>query len=90
MANIKSSEKSARQSLQRRARNASAITAIKSRQKKIRTTIAGGDAAAAKAELVTLTSALDKAAKRGIIHRNVANRRKSRLAKALVCAKAAK
>lgn len=90
MANIKSSEKSARQSLKRHARNASVITSIKSRQKKLRATLAGGDAAAAKLQLDALTSALDKAAKRGIIHRNVANRRKSRLAKALVGAKATK
>jgi len=90
MANIKSSEKSARQSLKRRARNASVTTAIKSRQKKIRATLAGGNAQAAKAELEALSSALDKAAKRGIIHRNAANRRKSRLAKALAGAKTAK
>lgn len=90
MANIKSSEKSARQSLKRRALNASVTTAIKSRQKKLRATLAGGDAAASKAEFDALSSALDKAAKRGIIHRNAANRRKSRLAKALAAAKAAK
>lgn len=90
MANIKSSEKSARQSLKRRARNASVTTAIKSRQKKLRATISGGDAATSKAEFEALSSALDKAAKRGIIHRNAANRRKSRLAKALAAAKAAK
>ena len=90
MANIKSSEKSARQSLKRHARNASVITSIKSRQKKLRVTIAAGDAAAAKQQYDDLTSALDKAAKRGIIHRNVANRRKGRLAKAIAGAKAAK
>jgi small subunit ribosomal protein S20 len=66
------------------------ITSIKSRQKKLRATLAGGDAAAAKEQLVALNSALDKAAKRGIVHRNVANRRKSRLAKALAGAKAGK
>lgn len=32
-------------------------------------------------------SAIDKAAKRGIIHRNAANRRKARLNKALIAAK---
>jgi small subunit ribosomal protein S20 len=90
MANIKSSEKSARQSLKRHALNAAVITSIKSRQKKLRATLAGGDAAAAKEQYEALTSALDKAAKRGIIHRNVANRRKGRLSKALIAAKAAK
>jgi ribosomal protein S20 len=35
----------------------------------------------------TLISAIDKAAKRGIIHENAANRRKARLNKALTAAK---
>ena len=43
------------------------------------------DAASAR----SLISAVDKAAKRGIIHRNAANRRKSRLNRALVAAKPA-
>jgi len=34
-----------------------------------------------------LTSAIDKAAKRGIIHRNAAHRRKERLTRALATAK---
>ncbi|PYI61838.1 MAG: 30S ribosomal protein S20, partial [Verrucomicrobia bacterium] len=34
-----------------------------------------------------LISAIDKAAKRGIIHQNAANRRKARLKKALAAAK---
>jgi small subunit ribosomal protein S20 len=89
MANTKSAEKSARQSLQRNARNVSVITAIKTRQKKFRATIASGNAEGAKTEFDELSSALDKAAKRGIIHRNVANRRKGRLNKALVAAKSA-
>ncbi len=37
----------------------------------------------------SLVSAVDKAAKRGIIHRNAANRRKSRLNKSLLAAKPA-
>lgn len=90
MANTKSAEKSARQSEKRHARNAGVITAIKSRQKKLRSAISSGDAAAAKTQFDDLSSALDKAAKRGIIHRNVANRRKSRLNKAVIAAKAAK
>ena len=90
MANTKSAEKSARQSEKRHARNTAVITAIKSRQKKLRAVISSGDAAAAKVEFDDLSSALDKAAKRGIIHRNVANRRKSRLNKAVIAAKAAK
>ena len=89
MANSKSAAKSARKSVRRRDRNASVISSLKSQQKKLRTVISSGDATVAKAEFDKLASALDKAAKRGIIHRNVANRRKGRLNKALV-GKAAK
>ncbi|MEY2614908.1 MAG: Ribosomal protein, partial [Verrucomicrobiota bacterium] len=39
--------------------------------------------AKAKLELNLLESRLDKAAKRGIVHKNLANRRKSRAAKAV-------
>ena len=87
MANTKSAAKSARQTARRRERNAGVITGLKSVQKKFRKAIGGGNSAEAKAEYVKLTSALDKAAKRGVIHRNVADRKKSRLSKALASAK---
>lgn len=88
MANTKSAAKSARKSVRRRERNAGVITGLKTEQKKFRTALAEGKTDAAKAEFVKLTSALDKAAKRGVIHRNVADRKKSRLTKALSKAKA--
>ncbi len=88
MANTKSAAKSARQSARKRELNAGVITGLKTEQKKFRKAIADGKPDVAKVELVKLTSDLDKAAKRGMIHRNVADRKKSRLAKALV--KAAK
>jgi len=88
MANTKSAAKSARQSVRRREINAGVITGIKTEQKKFRAALAGGKPDVARAEFVKLTSALDKAAKRGIIHSNVADRRKGRLTKALVKAKA--
>ncbi len=88
MANTKSAAKSARKSVRRSERNAGVITGLKTEQKKFRTALAEGKTDAAKAELVKLTSALDKAAKRGIIHSNVADRKKSRLSKALAKTKA--
>ncbi len=88
MANTKSAAKSARQDVQRRQRNAGVITGLKTEQKKFRAALAEGTSDSAKAEFVALTSALDKAAKRGVIHRNVADRKKSRLTKALLKAKA--
>lgn len=88
MANTKSAAKSARQSVRRRARNTNVLTSLKTEQKKLRKALATGDSATAKAEFSKLSSALDKAAKRGIIHPNVADRRKSRLNKALAAVKA--
>jgi ribosomal protein S20 len=43
--------------------------------------------AASADQIRSLLSAIDKAAKRGIIHENAANRRKARLNKALAAAK---
>ncbi len=88
MANTKSAAKSARQNVRKRELNAGVITALKTEQKKFRKAIADGKSDVAKSEFVKLTSDLDKAAKRGIIHRNVADRKKSRLTKALVKVKA--
>lgn len=89
MANIKSAEKRAKQNLVRRARNASATTAIKTAQKKARAAIDGGDAAAAVSRLGELSAVLDKAVKRGIIHKNKANRHKSHFASVVKGMKAA-
>jgi len=82
MANIKSVEKRARQSVRRHARNTSVLTSLKTAQKRARKAIAAGDATIAQTEIDRLSSALDKAAKRGIIHSNAANRGKSRIQRA--------
>jgi small subunit ribosomal protein S20 len=74
MANTKSAAKRARQNPRRTLRNRGAISHLRSLQKRH---TAGGKAEDTRA----LISALDKAAKRGIIHKNVANRRKARLNK---------
>jgi small subunit ribosomal protein S20 len=74
MANTKSAAKRARQTARRSLRNRSVITRLRSMQK--------GTRSAAKpdsAQVRSLISAIDKAAKRGVIHRNAAQRRKSRL-----------
>jgi small subunit ribosomal protein S20 len=83
MANIKSAAKRARQAVVRTARNSSVISGLKTEQKKFRKAIAEGNLEAAKTGSSSLLSALDKAAKRGVIHKNVANRSKSRIARAL-------
>ncbi|MGH8095440.1 MAG: 30S ribosomal protein S20 [Chthoniobacterales bacterium] len=76
MANSKSAAKRARQSSARTLRNRSVVSYLRSLTKRHATE--GGKAEDHRA----LVSALDKAAKRGVIHRNVANRRKARLARA--------
>ena len=74
MANSKSAAKRARQNPRRTLRNRSVTSNLRSLTK--RQTASGKPA-----ETRDLISALDKAAKRGIIHKNVANRRKARLNK---------
>lgn len=78
MANIASAEKQRRQAEKRKARNRAGKSALRSSLKKARTDIQGGDAD--KETLATTYSAIDKAAKRGLIKENTANRYKSRLA----------
>jgi small subunit ribosomal protein S20 len=76
MANTKSAAKRARQTLKRSLRNRSALTRLRRLQRGAKT---GADAA----KVHDIISAIDKAAKRGIIHRNAANRRKAKLNKSL-------
>ena len=78
MANIASAEKQRRQAEKRKARNSAGKSALRTTLKKARTDIQGGDAD--KETLATSFSAIDKAAKRGLIKENTANRYKSRLA----------
>jgi small subunit ribosomal protein S20 len=87
VANLRSALRDIRKSRKRAERNQSVRSAIKTFVKKTRTAITTGDEQVA--ELYSATSSLvDKAAKRGIIHKNAANRRKSRLAKRLNAARA--
>ncbi|MGA7395192.1 MAG: 30S ribosomal protein S20 [Terrimicrobiaceae bacterium] len=83
MANTKSAAKRARQGGGRRLHNASVTSALKSGQKKFRAALAAGRLDEAKSEYANASAALDKAAKRGIIHKNSADRRKSALNRAL-------
>jgi small subunit ribosomal protein S20 len=84
MANTRSAAKRARQTQVRTLRNRSILSGIKSQQKKLSVAIASGDANRVAVEFAAFNSRLDKAAQRGVIHKNLANRRKSRAAKHLV------
>jgi small subunit ribosomal protein S20 len=79
MANTKSAAKRARQTLKHSLRNRSVVTRLRTMQKQARAA-----EKPATDQIRSLISAIDKAAKRGIIHRNAANRRKARLNKLLV------
>lgn len=80
MANIASAEKQRRQAEKKNERNRAGKSALRTALKKARTAIVGGDAD--KDTLATSYSAIDKAAKNGLIKENTANRYKSRLAAA--------
>ena len=78
MANTRSAAKRSRQRLKRAVHNRSVKTQLRRLQKQIRL------APERTAEQIRAAiSAIDKAAKGGVIHRNAANRRKARLNKAL-------
>ena len=81
MANIKSQIKRNKQNDKRRLRNRVYRGTARIAVKNARTAIDSGTPES-KAALVSAISALDKAAEQGVIHRNNAARRKSRLEKA--------
>ena len=83
MANTKSAAKRARQTERRALENRRVTSAIKTQLKKIRADIAEGRKDESEAGLIAASSILDKAVKTGRIHRNVANRHKSRLGRAV-------
>ena len=72
-----------RQSRRRNAINTRTKYKYKSTVKEARTSIANGDAKQASADLQKAMSAIDKALKKNVLHKNTASRKKSRLAKAL-------
>jgi len=82
MANTKSALKRIRTSEKRRERNQAVKSATRTYVKKARSALTH-DAAQSSADVLAAISALDKAAKKGVIHRNNAARRKSRLMKQL-------
>lgn len=79
MANTKSAIKNARKATKRTLRNKSVLTRLKSLSKKVSSLKQSDKTDEAHKAAVEYASALDKAAKRGIIHKNAASRRKSRI-----------
>jgi small subunit ribosomal protein S20 len=80
MANIKSQKKRNRQNEKRRLRNKAVRSELKTRVKRARDAVTAGDDNAI--DLVrTAQKRIDKAASSGVIHKNAAARRTSRLMK---------
>ena len=83
MANIKSQIKRNKQNEKRRIRNRVFRGAARTAVKDAQVAIDSSDAAASKEAVREAISRIDKAAEKGVIHKNNAARRKSRLMKAL-------
>ncbi len=83
MANHKSALKRHRQSEKKRIRNTAVKSTIKTSIKGVRESIKDGDAKEAAIRLKKAGSQLDKAVTRGVLHRNNASRKISRLTTAV-------
>lgn len=87
MAHTKSALKHIRTSRKAREANKAVHGTMKSAVKKF---LAKGDGANSEAEIARAMKLVDKAAKRGVIHKNAASRRKSQLDRKLNALRAAK
>ncbi|MEM7699080.1 MAG: 30S ribosomal protein S20 [Verrucomicrobiota bacterium] len=83
MANSRSALKRVRQTATRSERNRVLKSRIRTFRKRVSTAVEAKDAEAAQAAHQSLSSAADKAAKRGAIHKNAASRLKARSARDL-------
>ena len=83
MANIKSAAKRAQVAQVRTKRNAAYKSMMKTAIRKFDTSLKAEDMATAQDELRNASRMIDKVKSKGVIHRKTANRKKSRLAKAL-------
>lgn len=79
MANIKSALKRIDVTERRTLRNKMVKSAVKTTIKKFETAVNNGNFDEAKALLVQVSHVIDKAAAKGVIHKNAAARKKSRL-----------
>jgi small subunit ribosomal protein S20 len=79
MANIKSAKKRARQTVKRTSINHMRLSRIRTSVKKVETAIAAGDKEAARAAFKAAQPELHRGVTRGVLHRNTAARKLSRL-----------
>ena len=81
MANIPSQIKRNQRSLRERQENRQYTSQIKTYFRRLQAAVDGGDGAAADEEHRRLVKLIDKAVKRGALHRNTGARKKSRAAR---------
>lgn len=79
MANIKSAEKRARQTVKRRAHNMAARSKLRTAIKNVVNAVSAGEKEQAVANLKAAVPVIDTMVNKGIIHRNKAARHKSHL-----------
>ncbi len=83
MANIASQKKRIERALRERDENRRYTSKIKTYFRRLEAAVAEGDTAAAETEHRTLVATIDKAVKRGALHKNNGARKKSRAARVL-------
>jgi small subunit ribosomal protein S20 len=81
MANIHSQKKRIERALRERDENRRYTSRIKTYFRRLESAVASGDATAAETEHRSLVQTIDKAVKRGALHRNNGARKKSRAAR---------
>jgi small subunit ribosomal protein S20 len=80
LANIKSQKKRILTNAKAQARNKAVRSALKTLIKRVNEAVASGDKAVAQESMLAANRALDKAASKGVIHKNQAANRKSGIA----------
>lgn len=83
MANIKSAKKRILVNRTKADRNKAIKSGVKTAVKKVNAAVAANDKEAAKSALLAATATIDKAASKGVFHKNTASRKVSRLAQAV-------
>jgi small subunit ribosomal protein S20 len=87
MANHFSALKRARQTTKRTAQNRANTSRLRTALRQLRQAFQAGDPAQAKGQFADAVSNIDKAVKKGVIHKNTAARYKSRLSARLAAVK---
>ncbi len=81
MANIKSAKKRIKVIQAKTLRNKMIRSSVKTAVRKVNEAVAAGDAKVAQQALINAVSTIDKAKSKGVMHKNTASRKVSRLTK---------